>query len=135
MASEEILARKIKVRVGHRGSATRLIAHAETALTTEPPNSGDLELAIANLNRKLEVLTPLDAEILKLTPDDDIEMEIDHADQYQENIRCTLSKLNKALLATTAPALSREPPKVDPPRHHRRHWPPELPLRVILLRR
>ena len=92
MSSEEILARKIKVRAGHRGSATRLIAQAETAVTAEPLDSPDLELAIANLNRKLEVLTPLDAEILELTPDDDIETEIDHADQYQENIQCTLQQ-------------------------------------------
>ena len=102
-SSGEALARRIKVRAGHRGSATRLIVQAEAALTAEPPNSADLELAVANLNRKLEVLTPLDAEILELTPDDDIEAEIDHADQYQENIRRTLSKLNKALLAATAP--------------------------------
>ena len=114
MSSEEILARKIKVRTGHRGSATRLITQAETAVTAEPPNSADLELAIANLNRKLEVLTPLDAEILELTPDD-IETEIDHADQYQENIQRTLSKLNKALHVITAPTSKEPPHRVDPP--------------------
>ena len=36
--------------------------------------------------------------ILELTTDDDIEAEIDHADQYQQNIQCILSKLNKALV-------------------------------------
>jgi hypothetical protein len=113
MSSVEALARKIKVRAGHRGSTTRLIAQAEAALTEEPRNSADLELAVANLNRKLAVLTPLDAEVLELTPDDDIETEIDHADQYQENIRRTLSKLNKALLAATAP-IPREPLRLDP---------------------
>lgn len=73
-------------------------------MTEDPLNSADLELAVANLNRKVAVLTPLDVEILELTPDDDIEAEIDHADQYQENIQRTLSKLNKALLAISAPA-------------------------------
>lgn len=62
--SEEALARKKKVRDGHRGSTTRLIAQAEAALTAEPLNSVDLELAVANLKKKGDVLTPLDAEFL-----------------------------------------------------------------------
>ena len=107
----------------------RLIAQAEAALTEEPPNSSDLELAVANLNRKLEVLTPLDAEILELTLDDDIEAEIDHADQYQESIRRTLSKLNKALLAATAPMPGGD---LDQPHHHQQHHPLEIHIQLIL---
>ncbi len=77
-------------------------------------NPADLELAFVNLNRKVEVLTPLDAEILELTPDDDIEAEIDHADQYQEGIRRTLSKLSNAL-AVVAPTPRTDPAaRVDP---------------------
>lgn len=113
--SDEALARKVKVRAGHRGSATRLITQAEAALAAEPRNSADLELAVAHLKRKVEVLTPLDAEILELTPDDDIEAEIDHADQYQENIQRTLSKLSKALLAVIEPTHPRLPPPATPP--------------------
>ena len=109
---EEVLARRIKVRAGHRGSATRLIAQAEADLTADPLNHADLELSVANLSRKVEVLTPLDAEILELTPDDAIEAEIDHADQYQDNIQRILSKLNKAI---TAPAPRTDPiPRTDP---------------------
>ena len=40
-------------------------------LVAEPLNSADL--AVANLKRKVGVLTPLDVEILDLTPDDGIE--------------------------------------------------------------
>ena len=86
------------MRAGHRGSTTRLIAQAEVALTAEPLNSVDLELAVAKLKKRMDVLTPLDAEILELTADDDIDVEIDHADQYQENIQHILSKLNKVLI-------------------------------------
>ena len=32
------------------------------------------------------MLTPLDAQTLRLTPDDAIEAELDHGDQYQEKI-------------------------------------------------
>ena len=103
--SEEALVRKKKVRAGHQGSATRLIAQAEAA---EPRNSVDLELAVANLKKKLDVLTPLDAEILELTTDDDIEAEIDHANQYHENIQRILSKLNKVLI-TPAPRTEHTP--------------------------
>ena len=46
------------------------------------------------------MLTPLDAEILELTADEGIEAEIDHADQYQENIQRILSKVNKAMLSS-----------------------------------
>ena len=127
MSMAEALARKIKVRAGHRGSTTRLIAQAETALAEEPRNSADLELAVANLIRKLEVLTPLDAEILELTPDADIEVEIDHADQYQENIQRTLSKLNKAL-TTTAFHHS----ELTHPRRSHWHLPTEIPFQVTL---
>lgn len=95
--SEEALARKVKVRAGHRASATRLIVQAEAALAADPINSADLELAAANLNRKLGVLTPLDAEILELTPDDKIEAEIEHADEYQEHIQRILSKITKTI--------------------------------------
>jgi len=97
------------VRAGHRPSTTRLITQAETALTADPVNPADLELLVANLGRKLGVLAPCDEEILELTADDSLTEEIDHADQYQENVQCVLTKLNWALQPVRAPT-----PRTDP---------------------
>ena len=91
------MARKVKVRAGHRASATRLIVQAEAALATDPINLAYLELAASNLKRKLGVLAPLDAEILELTADDKIKAEIEHADEYQEHIQRILSKITKTI--------------------------------------
>lgn len=121
--TEKDLARRVRARAGHRGSAKRLLAQAEAALTAEPLVAADLESVIASLNRKLAALTPLDAEILELTPDDNVEEEIDHADQLQEQIQGALARLTKALaaiaapLTPTAPLPSSEgyPVRSDPP--------------------
>ncbi len=62
------------------------MTQAEAALVADPLNSDDLELAVASLKRKLEVLIPLDAELLTMTS------EIDHADQYEESVLTNLYK-------------------------------------------
>ena len=85
------------MRAGHRASATRLMAQAEAALAADPLSMSDVQLSVTNLRRKGEILTPLDAEILELTPDEAIETEIEHADQYQENIQATISKIHNVL--------------------------------------
>jgi len=69
---------------------------------------------VANLGRKLGVLAPLDEEILELTADDAFTEEIDHVDQYQENVR-VLAKLNRALHPVRAPTPRTDPtPRMDP---------------------
>lgn len=133
-SASEGLTRKVKVRAGHRASTTRLIAQAEAALTAESLNPADLELAVTNLDRKVGVLTPLDAKILELTPDDDIEAEIDHADQYQEDIQRMLSKLNKALLAASAPIRKTILHPAVEMRRHQPYGPWDCPLQLILQR-
>ena len=66
-------------------------------MSSDPLNHADLELSIGNLKRKLEVLSPLDQEILELTDNSAIEKEIDHTGQYQENVQRVMAVLNKAL--------------------------------------
>lgn len=92
---EEVLARKSKVRAGHRASTTRLMNQAEVALSADAVNPAELELLVTSLGRKLEVLSPLDEEILGLTIDDALAEEIDRADQYQESVQRVLAKINK----------------------------------------
>ena len=103
------------MRAGHRASTTRLITQAETALTADPVNPVDLQLLVSNLGRKLGVLAPLYEEILELTAGDALTEEIDHADQYQENVQRVLAKLNQALHPVHAPTPRTDPtPRVDP---------------------
>jgi len=65
-STREVLARKTRVRAGHRASTTRLITQAETALIADLVNPVDLELLVANLGRKLGDLAPLDENISSL---------------------------------------------------------------------
>lgn len=113
-STREVFARNTRVRASHRASTTRLITQAETALIADPVNPVELELLVAILGRKLGVLAPHDDEILELTADDALTEEIDHADQYQENVRF-LAKLNWALHPVRAPTPRTDPtPRMDP---------------------
>ena len=70
--SEE-LRRKRNVRAGHHSSATQIMRNIDALLATPgagEPKQGQLKLS---LEEKLQTLKLLDAEILELTGEDDLE--------------------------------------------------------------
>ena len=81
MSTEE-LSRLKKIRGAHRASVSRLTAQAEEILrqsTTQ--NTAKLKQLNESLNNKLEVISPLDGKILDLTPEDDLDREIQLTDE------------------------------------------------------
>jgi len=82
----EALARIKKVPAGHRSPTTRLMQQLEGEYEIEAePVLDRLMQYKASLNEKLDKLHKLDEQISTLVKDDDIENEIEQADQFREN--------------------------------------------------
>ena len=96
MSAEEELTRKTRVCAAHRAGATRLINQARDLLGSEL-DADELTLLQTNLSSKSKTLEALNAQIVELTPDDQLEDEIGQADEYSENILRSLLKVSKAL--------------------------------------
>ena len=114
MTDEALLARKKRSRAGHRASATRLLDQATTALGADPLDTDQLSLLKRMLDEKRETLKELDSEMADLVPDDELENEIQHTDEYKERVYGVLAKLNKALapaatVTTMAPTMPAAP--------------------------
>ena len=122
-ARRATLNRKKRSRVGHRASATRLINQATIALEAEVVDADQLQLTKQLLLDKTKTLKTLDEEISELVPDDQLEDEIQEADQQIERVYSTIAKITKALgpapqARTPTPPVERvetDPPTSDPP--------------------
>ena len=79
-----VLARKRKARSGHRGYTTRLLNQATTAIGAD--DSEELSLVKQMLVEKIETLKELDAKMADLVPDDELEEEIERADEYMQGV-------------------------------------------------
>lgn len=85
------LTRKKKQRGRHRSSTTRTINQTYDNLrAAEGINLPKLKQQETTLKEKLGILKDLDAEILALLPEDDIEDEIKEQDEYRESIQLAL---------------------------------------------
>jgi len=102
-AAATLLARKKKTRSGHRASTTRLVNQAATAIEAEDIDTDQLLLTRQMLVEKVETLKVLDGEMAELVPEEELEEEIQRADEYKERVYGVLAKLNKALGPITAP--------------------------------
>ena len=80
MAEAEALARRKRIRAGHKASATRILGQIASALAETSPNADRLSLLKLTLNEKLDTVKGLDAEIIEITPDDGLEEEIQQSD-------------------------------------------------------
>ena len=97
----EELARKKKVRGGHKASATRMMSRVDELMTAdEYPDISKLNQLGMSLKEKLQEVKVFDSEILALVKDDELEDEIAQADLFKERIYSTLIRIEKA----TAPA-------------------------------
>ena len=82
------------------------------APSAEEPRLAQLKLS---LEEKLETLKQLDAEMLELTSEDDLENEIQQADEFKDEIYSAIVKLRPVSVPApmTATAASRAPPPCD----------------------
>ena len=104
MSAEE-LAKKKRVRAGHKASATRMIGNAEELLKTAGSDVLRLTQLSRSLKEKLDVLTTLDGDIINLVDEGSVGDEIEQADTFKEGIYSTLVKIEKYCA----------PPPVAPP--------------------
>ena len=81
--SEE-LPRKKSLRAAHRVGATRMVNQAGDLLGAETVDLDELTLLQTHLSTKSKTLEALDAQIVDLTPDAELEEEIGRAEEYFE---------------------------------------------------
>ena len=104
----ERLARRKRIRAGHKASATRILGQVASTLEGTPPDTDRLSLLKLTLSEKLDVLKGLDAEIIEMTPEDGLEDEIGQSDEYKERLYDALTRINKAIgpaPSTMAPSM------------------------------
>ena len=89
----EALAKKKRIRAGHRASATRTTRQVEDILSSEVPDKERLALLGLTLNEKLETIKTLDSEVIDFIEDEEtLAAEIEQADDYKESIFSALIK-------------------------------------------
>ena len=113
------LARKKRVRGGHKASVTKILRKAEDIMAADPPDVEGLAQIKMSLQEKLTVLKGLDAEILELVESEDaVTEEIEQADVFKQDMYAVLVKIERLSSkgpTPTPPEPSRSAPRTDPP--------------------
>ena len=104
----EELARKKRVRAGHKSSATERVG--EMLASGESLDLAKLNQLRMSLKEKLEEVKVLDGEILSLVKDDEVDDEIGQADLYKEKIYFNLVLIEKASRPLAPAAVVTTPP-------------------------
>ena len=97
--SEELLWKK-SLRAAHRAGGNRIVNQVGDLLGAQTVDPDELTLLQTNLFTKSKPLEALDAQIVDLTPNAELEEEIVRAEEYLEKIQRALLKIHKALRAT-----------------------------------
>ena len=107
------LAKKKRIRVGHKASATKTIHHIEEVLMSETSDKARLSLLRLTLKERFETIKLLDVEIIDLIEDETLANEIEQADAYKETIFTSLVMIDELTEArSTVPhRLSDTPPE------------------------
>ena len=101
----EELARKKRVRAGHKSSATKMMTRVEEMLSSgESLDPSKLNQLRMSLREKLEEIKVVDGEILSLIKDDEVDDEIAQGDLYKEKIYSNLILIEKATVPTPSAA-------------------------------
>ena len=98
MTEQEQIVRKRKVRAGHKGSVTRIIAQVREMLDSEEKDETKLTQQLQTLKEKREILSKIDLEILdSLADEQEIVDEITQADAFREGVDLTVIQIQSAL--------------------------------------
>ena len=112
----EGLARKKRIRAGHKASTTKLLRKLDELRTTSGPvDTSKLLRLKLSLEEKLDTLKTLDGEILELTKEDDLGDEIEQADSYKEGIYDAMIAIEKLCAAARAAETPPAPPTITAP--------------------
>ena len=93
----EALAKKKRIRAGHKASATKTICHIEEGLTSDTPDKSRLSLLRLTLKEKFETIKALDGEIIDLIEYDTLADEVEQADAYKETIFVSLVRIDELM--------------------------------------
>ena len=104
----EDLAKKKRVRAGHRASATRMANKAGELLSQDSPDATQLAQLRLSLQEKLDVLKQLDGEVLDLVSEDHVAEEIEQSDRFKEDIYLIMVRIEH-LSTTDRPAMTPAP--------------------------
>ena len=112
------LARKKKIRGGHRASATRMVTQVLDAI--EHPDNPEstltkLKQCKAALEEKLDTVKQLDADILDEVDETDVENEIDQADVFKEKVQREIIDATSAITAKGVPVRGHSSIVTPPP--------------------
>ena len=113
----EGLAKKKRIRAGHRASATRTLTKVNEALTAETSDESKLQQLKLTLEEKPGTVKLLDDEIINLIEEDALATEIEQADDYKTDIYAALVKIDKALKLISL-AATPTPAPTSSPTHH-----------------
>ena len=98
------LARKKRIRAGHKASITKTMAKVDDALAAEPVAVSGLPLLRLTLKENLEVIRTLDSEVIELIEEGEaLITEIQQAGEYRESIHSYLLRIEVALGPATPP--------------------------------
>lgn len=100
----EDLAKKKRIRAGHRASTTQTLTKVNNAFVAESTDEAKLSQLELVLEKKLGTLKLLDSQIVELTEEDALATEIERAEEYKSEIYAALVRINKALKLTTPTA-------------------------------
>ena len=107
----EALAKKKRIRAGHKASATKTVCYIEEVLTSDTPDKARLSLLRLTLKEKFDTIKALDGEII-LIEDETLADEIEQADAYKETIFASLVRIEE--LIETLSTVPRKLPGTSP---------------------
>ena len=113
MTDDEGALRKKRVRGAHRASVTRLVVQLEEALGGKDTHR--LRQLRQSLTDKSDILVRLDNELLELVKEEELEAEVEQADQIKEKISLSIIHIDDALKAQEASHGGREYPQDEVP--------------------
>ena len=128
----EALAKKKKIRGGHRASATRMVnavGEMITAFEATPTSELDIKRLLQlklSLEEKLSTIKQLDGEILDLVEDEAVEGEIEQADAFKATVYAATVTIDKHCtpMAATGGSAAHSRTSPEPARPTAPHSPP-----------
>ena len=92
------VARKKRIRAGHKSHLTKLLTSADTLLQSySSVQEGELRALGKSLERKMQVIAKLDEELLEIVRDEEIDAEIEEADRVYGTTQEKLQDIQKRL--------------------------------------
>ena len=105
---KECLAKKKRIRAGHKASTTKVLSEVDALLAEETPEPAKLSGFKLRLEEKLETIKLLDTELLNLIEEEEVIVkEIERADLYKEGIYQAMVKIDQCCAITATHAVAK----------------------------